>query len=322
MALSPHSDRRGFLAGSSAACLAGLVPTGAWAREAAEIIFSGGPIITMDPNMPRAEAVAVTGGRILAVGGRDEIDGLRGPSTQVVDLDGRTLMPGLIEPHMHTSLTTLLSFTDVSIFAVNSFDEVLAKLRAAVGQTAPGEWVFVANFDPMLTPGAQIPTLSDLNALSPDNPFFMLESNGHVAYSNSMGFAELGITRDTPDPATARYVRDANGDLTGRIEEPPAYMPFLSKTPTPTQSAMMAAVRGLFDQGAALGLTAVQDMSVGALTNSGNDIGLLRAVIEGGCQVPCIFQNSLAWPHSSASDFHGRPDDEYPDTVWTRAVGV
>ena len=233
----------------------------------------------MNAAAPRAAALAMRGGRIMAMGAMDELEGLRGSNTRLVDLDGRTMTPGLFDPHMYTSMVQLAAFVDAGIFANVTCDDVITKLRDSVANTAPGEWVYGANYDPVLIKGAKVPTLAELDELAPENPFFLLESNGHVAYTNSLGFLALGITRDTPDPATARYVRDANGDLTGRLEEPPAYMPFVAALPRFSVQENAIQIRAIFDKASALGVTAMQDMSIGALTGGRGDIDILNMVM-------------------------------------------
>ena len=276
-------DRRGFLSGTAAVGAGLFAPSvftrPAWAQDSADVIFSGGTIITMNAAAPRAAALAMRGGRIMAVGAMDALDGLRGSNTRIVELDGRTMTPGLFDPHMHTSMVQLAAFVDAGIFANVTYDDVITKLRDFVANTAPGEWVYGANYDPVLIRGAKVPTLAELDALAPENPFFLLESNGHVAYTNSLGFQAIGITRDTPDPATARYVRDTNGDLTGRLEETPAYMPFIAALPRLSVQENATQIRAIFDKASALGVTAMQDMSIGALTGGSGDIDILNMVM-------------------------------------------
>jgi predicted amidohydrolase YtcJ len=106
-------------------------------QESADVIFSGGTIITMDAAAPRAEALAVHGGRIMAVGAMYELEGLSGSNTRLVDLDGRTMTPGLIDPHMHTAVVQLDAFVDAGIFANDTCDDVIARLQASISRTAP-----------------------------------------------------------------------------------------------------------------------------------------------------------------------------------------
>jgi predicted amidohydrolase YtcJ len=275
-------SRRGFLQYASAASLS--VAFSGCSRSSpvgdrADVIFSGGPILTMNSSNPRAEALAVRGDRIVAVGGMSEVDGLRGPNTRVVDLAGRTLMPGMVDPHMHSALIQLDHWIDVGAINTPSYDAVLTKLRNAGGESQPGEWVLAQLFDWVITPGAHAPTLAELDALLPNNPLFMLESNGHVAYVNSKALQAAGITRDTPDPPTARFIRGPGGELTGRVEETAAFMPFLNLAPQPSKAELAKRARVLFDHAASLGCTAMQDMSVGALTGT-TDIELLTSVMQ------------------------------------------
>jgi predicted amidohydrolase YtcJ len=251
-----------------------------WRETTADVIFHGGTIITMNPRSPRAEALAIAGERILAVGSRKNIDALRGSKTRVIDLGGRTLMPGMIDPHMHSSLVQLDSWVDVGVITTNSYDAVKAKLKQKASEVGPGKWVQAQLFDWVITPGAHIPTLAELDALLPDNPLFMLESNGHVAYANTKAFQAAGVSRDTPDPATARYIRDAQGNLTGRLEEMPTFQPFLAAAPRPSKDELATRVRKLFDHAASLGCTAMQDMSIGELTHSTADIEILNSVMK------------------------------------------
>ena len=167
--------------------------------------------------MPRAEAIAIRGERILAIGRTQEVEMRRGPETRIVNLDGRTLLPGLIDPHMHFVFVLFDDWIDVGPITMPNNDAVQTKLRDAVHAAKPGDWIRAQQFDPSITQGARAPTLAELNALVPDNPFFMLESNGHVAYVNTKALQVAGVTRDTPDPPTARFVRGPSGELTGRI---------------------------------------------------------------------------------------------------------
>jgi hypothetical protein len=137
----------------------------------------------------------------------------------------------------------------------------------------------VKQFDPSITPGARAPTLVELDALAPDNPFFMLESNGHVAYVNTRALQIAGVTRDTPDPPTARFVRGSNGELTGRLEESAAFQPFQGKMPQTSPAEMLTRVRQLFDRAAAAGCTTLHDCGIGLLAGTA-DLALLKSAMQ------------------------------------------
>lgn len=284
--LSNAASRRDFLkymglATTSAFAASTYGPAKAAAQSdegPADVVFWGGPILTMNAKAPRAEALALRADRIIAVGGKADVQALSGPKTRIVDLQGRTLMPGFVEPHMHSTFVAFDDWINVSPIITANFTDVWTRLRDGVGKAKDGEWVRAQQFDPSITPGAKIPTLADLDELVPDNPFFMQESNGHIAYVNSVALKLAGITRDTPDPTGARFGRDANGDLTGRLEETAAQMPFIAKMPQPSAADIQARIRRLFDAAASVGCTTLHDCGVGLLAGV-NDLALLDAVM-------------------------------------------
>ncbi len=274
------ASRRSVLAGGAAAfalpSLARAAPQNARQRGA-EFLFLGGPIITMDPARPRAEAVAVADGKILAVGSLSDLEGLRTPYTKVVDLDGGALLPGLNDPHMHTVFVAFEDWIDVGSFASKDMAEVVAKLSEAAAKAAPNQWVRGWQLDPSITPGATTIDLALLDRIAPNNPLFLLESNGHIGYGNAKALEIAGVTRDTPDPPQARYIRDANGDLTGRLEEAASMAPFIMKMPMPDAQQTRAAIGRLFQKAASRGCTGLFDCSIGA--QGMGDLDILRDVM-------------------------------------------
>lgn len=115
----------------------------------AELVIRGGPVLTMNPDQPRAESVAVRDGRITAVGTTRDIDALVGSATEVIDLQGHALLPGFIDPHMHSAMVQLADWVDVSPMATPSADAVFAALRNATSTTTG--WVLAQQFDPSIT---------------------------------------------------------------------------------------------------------------------------------------------------------------------------
>ena len=243
----------------------------------ADVLFRNGTVITMDPSRPRAQALAVSGGKIMAVGSEDDLEGLRSPQTRIIDLSGGTLLPGLIDPHMHTIFVLFESWIDASPFANATVEQVVARLKATVAKAAPGTWIRAWQFDASITPGKANIDLALLDHIAPDNPLYLFESNGHIAHVNSKALALAGITRDTPDPPKARFGRDANGDLTGRLEEGAAFAPFVTKMDQPAADDIAGAVRRLFDRAASRGCTGLFDCGIG-LPNAGH-LKLLQAVM-------------------------------------------
>lgn len=244
----------------------------------ATLLFKGGPILTVTDKMAEAEAIAVRDNKIIAVGALDEVQKQTDVTTRVVDLAGRTLMPGFVEPHMHSVFVVLDDWVDVSPMITPTFEEVLAHLRDTVAKTKSGGWVRVKNFDPSITKDARLPTLADLDAIAPNNPFFMLESNGHIAYVNSAAIKLAGITEASQHPPGARFMRDINGKLSGKLEETAALVPFLAKMPQPSAQEIQKRIRRLLDRAASAGCTALHDCGIGLLSGV-NDIALLQAVM-------------------------------------------
>ncbi len=263
----------------------------ALASDPADIVFRGGPILTMDGNSARAEALAIRGNRIVAVGKADDVQAFSGAKTRVIDLDGRTLMPGLIDPHMHFVFTAFEDWIDVSPITTPDFSTIWAKLQKGVADAKPGEWVRAQQFDASITRDAKIPTLADLDALAPDNPFFMVESNGHIAYANSLAFKAAGITRDTPNPAGARFIRDQNGDFTGRLEEMAAQQAFIRAMPPLTAAEMVGRVQRMIAHASSVGCTMLHDCGIGIMAGTA-DLRLLEAALGDG-KAPLRYRGML-----------------------------
>lgn len=293
------ASRRDFLKHMSVAATSAFVasavgPALAAPQQAAsghaEVIFHGGPIITMNRAAPRVEAVAIAGGKIIAAGGKDHVKGRAGAGTRIVDLKGRTLLPGLVEPHAHFVFVAFDDWINISPIIMPDFAAVVAKLRAGVSKAKPGDWVQAQQFDPSITKGAKAPTLAELDELAPDNPLFIQESNGHIAYVNSVALKLAGVTRDTPDPVGARFVRDANSNLTGRLEEMAAQSIFIRKMPQPSAAQFQQRVRRLFNHVSSVGCTTFHDCGIGLLSGV-NDIALMEAVTAN--DAPVRYQGML-----------------------------
>lgn len=276
--LNLMTSRRRLFAGGALLAASAVLPAATRAQSRrAEVLFRNGTVITMDPAKPAAGAVAVADGKIMAVGSESELEGLRTPQTKVVDLAGGTLLPGLMDPHMHTIFVLFEGWLDASPFANKSVEEIVGKLKAAAAKAAPGAWVQAWQFDASITPGKTKIDLALLDQIAPNNPLFLHESNGHVAHVNSKALQVAGVTRDTPDPPQARYERDANGNLTGRLEEAAALMPFTAKMPQPTPEQVFASIQRLFQTAASRGCTGLFDAGIGM---SGTDhLTLLQKVM-------------------------------------------
>ncbi len=205
-----------------ACALLTLLFTGCAATQPNRMIFHGGDIVTMsDTPAGAVEAVFVENGKIISMGARDEILKHKTDDTRIIDLQGKTLMPGFIAVHTHPDISAYLhGYVDLSGFTYRTKEEVWTKLRQTVAQTPKGQWIFCRGFDPILVPGLTAPDIGFLSALAPDHPVLILAQSIHSAWANTLAFEKMSVTAATPDPAPGSYFeKDSKGNLTGFIVE-------------------------------------------------------------------------------------------------------
>ena len=192
--------------------------------QRADLILTGGIVITVDADGSTASAVAVSDGRILAVGDEAEIASLAGPATQRIELNGRTVIPGFIEGHGHF-LGLGESRLILDLQAVTEFDELIDQVADAVAEAQPGEWILGRGWhqERWIDDGRPrfdgVPRHDDLSAISPDNPVLLTHASGHASFANAQALALAGIDRDTDDPEGGTIVRDDNGEATGFLRQ-------------------------------------------------------------------------------------------------------
>jgi predicted amidohydrolase YtcJ len=245
-----HATRRAFLAGLSAAALraAGTRP---------DLVLVNGNIHTMDPAAPHAEAIAIAGGRFLAVGANSEIAAMPTAGVPRVDLGGRTVVPGFIDAHLHTASSGLLHLKQVNC-DLRSIAAIQAAIRERAARTPPGEWVLGFMYDDTKTAEGRALTKADLDAAAPGHPVMITHRGGHTSYVNSRAYALADVNEATPDPEGGKFQR-ADGTLTGRIEEN-ARAPFLRKVPnTATAAERREGVKLITGLIAKSGVTSVND---------------------------------------------------------------
>jgi predicted amidohydrolase YtcJ len=221
--------RRAFMAFSVGAAsvlsAVGAAPAFA-ADEGADLILRGGTIRPL-PGAPVALALAIKGGQVLAVGDESALSGLRTTNTKVVDLAGRTLLPGLIDPHCHTLLASLIFelLDDVGYAKYPTREKVVAHLQEAAASAPKGQWIVGSNFDNLLQGGDF--TRAQLDAISTDQPMFVWYTNGHDACVNSEALKIAGIPEDVGDlPGGGHFGRGADGKLNGLVYEESAMLKF------------------------------------------------------------------------------------------------
>ena len=249
----------------------------------ADIIFFGGEIVTMEDAMPTAEAVAVKGSKIIAVGSKEAVLELNLPtSTVLVDLDGKALLPGFIASHTHPFLTTQLRyFTDISGFTHSSSDEVFATMAKAVSNVRNSEdWLVFYGYDQCMIP--DLPELSSSyldQKVSAQNPVLVISMDIDNAWFNTKAMDEMGIDKNhVPNLGPGRlFLADDDGNLTGRLRDPPMYFLLSNIHPQPTTEEKQILFRKLYKEYSSRGFTTVVDLG-------SNDKDTISLGLEVACE--------------------------------------
>jgi predicted amidohydrolase YtcJ len=249
-----------------------LTACGSSVSSTPDVVFVNGRIATMDGAGSRVEALAVLNGRILALGSSAEIRNIAGSNTRVVDLGGRTVLPGLYDNHVH-----LRTGSDPSIQSwthITSAEELLLAVAHEVGHLGPGDWL-QASLSTEGLPEQVLPRRADLDRVAPNNPVAL--QRGHVWIVNSAALGLAGINRNTPSPSGGSIDRDAQGEPDGIIRETPAQRLIAEAIPVwnPDPETARAALRASLLQFPPLGITSVNVAGVRP-----EYIGLLQDVYE------------------------------------------
>lgn len=202
---------------------------------APDLIVHGGPILTVNGTDDIAQAMAVRDGVIVTVGSQARVLAEAGPTTEIIDLKGRAVLPGFVGAHEHPSITAVFNGAiDLSGFTYKTNEQVWQALRDAVTRAPRGDWIYAGGLDAILTPDLKIPSRLELDAIAPDNPLVLVSQSLHSFWANSRAFEEAGITRNTADPGTGSYYeRDSHGELTGFVAETRAGAPLLKELKSP-----------------------------------------------------------------------------------------
>lgn len=230
--------------------------------EPADLVLINGKILTVNPQDDVAEAVAVTAGRIVAVGSNDEIGSRIGDGTEIVDLHGRTATPGLIDSHTHFSAAAELYSIDLSDVSVSKMSDVQQRVAAFVKNLKPGEWAQGRGWDEGKLAERRYITAADLDTFSPDNPVWLTHTTGHYGVGNSAALKIAGITRSTKDPPAGTIDRDARGAPTGVLKES-AQGIVTSKIPPMTREQQKNGILKIIQDFNGEGMTGVKDPGIG-----------------------------------------------------------
>jgi predicted amidohydrolase YtcJ len=214
------------------------------------------------PKLPpngRAQALAVSGSNIIAAGTNEEIQKLKGPQTQVIDLGGHFVMPGFNDAHVHLGSGGFEKL-NVDLVGSKSLDDMKQRIAARVKTAAPGEWIVGRGWDHTLWTEQKTPTREDIDSVTNGHPAIFNRVDGHIAIANSAALKAAGITAQTPDPHGGKIDRDDKGDATGILRET-AMSLVGEKIPPPTSAQRRKAAELALQDAARWGITSAQDNS-------------------------------------------------------------
>lgn len=261
-------------------------------EQVADTVYLHGKVITVDPSDTIAQAVAIRDGHIQAVGTDEQIQAIAGPATEVVDLHGRAMTPGLIDSHNHLQVMGLMGTYFVPFLPpeVRTVADLQAALAETVAQTLDGEWI--KGYFMVLTEG-RLPNKHDLDPVSPNHPVWIMQQGGHYGSANSLALQIAGITSATPDPVGGVVERDNAGEPTGvfynhramdllRLHIPPYTVDMVRENITSTQEVL-----------ATCGVTSFQDNNVRGTETVG---AYLAAGPRGQMRLRGAVYYTLEWP--------------------------
>jgi predicted amidohydrolase YtcJ len=279
----------------------------------ADAVFVNGRITTLDRGLPQAQALAINGGAILAVGSTADVLRHAGPATQRIDLQGRRVIPGLNDSHTHLIRAGLNYNMELRWDGVPSLSDAMAMLREQVQRTPAPQWVrVVGGFSELQFTEKRLPTLDEINAIAPDTPVFILHLYDR-ALLNGAALRAIGYTRNTPNPPGAEIQRNARGEPTGLLlAKPNALILYtaLSKGPKLDPDDQVNSTRLYMRELNRLGVTSVIDAG-GGFQNYPDDYAVVRRLAEAGELTVRIAYNL----------FTQRPKQEKDDFVqWAKLV--
>lgn len=243
----------------------------------ADLVLLDGKIYTLNADLACAEAVAVKGDQILKVGTTEEVSYLIGRETQIVYLDGRTMLPGFIDTHIHVAdFGRFLMWMDL---AANSISQMQVQLGKRLENTPPGKWVVGRGWNETRFTEKRLPTRRDLDVISPDNPALFYHQSGQIALVNSKALELAGITKATEPPLGGLIDRNGAGEPTGILRETATDLVW-KMVPEPSLDELVEAAALACEKIAAAGIT-----SIHWLAESAMDVKILKRLLEAG-QMP------------------------------------
>lgn len=232
---------------------------GAQGKPAADLILTNGRIRTMDTARPQAEAIAIIGDRIVAVGSADAIDQWRGAETRVIDAEGKLVLPGFNDSHVHL-VDGSATLSNVRLKDADSPEEFARRLAAYAKTVPKGEWILGGDWDDQAFRTPQLPTRQMIDAATPDHPVFVNRYDGHMALANSLALRLAGVTSATKDVPGGLIVRDGQRQPTGVLKDAAMSYVYRVIPPMSAEKRLRILKQGL-QHAASLGVTSVQDMN-------------------------------------------------------------
>ncbi len=243
--------------------------------ESADLVLTNGVVYTLDTAMPHAEAIAIKGDRILAVGSADDIRAYQGSATRVVDLAGAAVFPGWADAHYHLSGVGEREMT-LNLEGTDTKEAFLTKVKERVDRTPAGEWVTGRGWIETFWTPAAFPSRQDLDRIAPDHPVILSRADGHAAVANSKALELAGVTRSTPAPTGGAINKDARGEPTGMLIDAAQRLVY-RVVPADDPSALDSAITIGARRSVELGWTQVHDAGV-----SWAELGRMRQLYQNG----------------------------------------
>jgi predicted amidohydrolase YtcJ len=284
------------------------------ALDLAATIYTNGDIVTMDAKRPSAQAVAIRDGKIIAVGDRNEVQAQAGNNTQLIDLNGGTLMPGFIDAHGHITYTALnLAAANVSsppVGTANTVADVVELLKVHAANTEPESWVIGWGYDDSLLAEKRHPTRADLDQVSTTRPVAIRHVSGHFVSCNTQCLAVAGVNAQTLDPAGGIIRRLEGGKEPDGVLEESAMALLMSVFPKPSKQQRLKLIQAAQTYYASFGITTVQDGAAQAdeieLLREAAQSQLLKLDIVAYPYAPYLGERLSEFPSSNAYDNHFR----------------
>jgi predicted amidohydrolase YtcJ len=249
----------GIILGTAAFILGCVLSAVAQSRPAADLIIRNAKIYTVDAARPEAQAVAILGDRIIAVGSNQELDAWIGPNTKTVDAAGKRLLPGFNDSHVHFEAGGA-QLDNIQLGDVTSRQEFARRIAERAARSGKGEWMLGGDWDETRWDTPQLPTKELIDSITPNTPVAVSRYDGHMILANSLALKAAGITAQTPDPSGGVIVRDAKGNPTGALKDAAADLVF-KVIPEPTHANRRRAIEQALRLAASVGVTSVQHMN-------------------------------------------------------------